>query len=142
MGKQIGLAVVVAVALGIVVMKARSGTSAPVGSPALVAGAVQPANAAAPGAAVVMIADPREADMQCPCGEIIRRVRAAKASGIAVDVFAPDNAAAARRYGVTIVPTVVFLDPGGKVLARHEGESSEILAAITAELAKLEGARR
>ncbi len=142
MGKKIGLAVVVAAALGIVAMKARSGSSAPGASPAPVAGAVRPASGAAAGPAVVMIADPREADMQCPCGEIIRRVRAAKASGIAVDEFAPDDADAARRYGVTIVPTVVFLDPGGKVVARHEGESSEILAAITAGLAKLEGARR
>ena len=142
MGKKIGLAVVALAVAGIVAMKARSGASPPGASPAAVAGPVQPASVASAGPAVVMIADPREADMQCPCGEIIRRVRAAKANGIAVDEFAPDNADAARRYGVTIVPTVVFLDPGGKVLARHEGESSEILTAITAELANLEGARR
>jgi hypothetical protein len=142
MGRKIGLAAVVLAAVGIIALKARPGAPAAGASPVAVAGAAQPASATAAGPAVVMIADPREADMQCPCGEIIRRVRAARASGIAVGEFAPDDADAARRYGVTIVPTVVFLDPGGKVLARHEGESSEILAAITAGLSKLEASKR
>lgn len=142
MGRKIGLALVAVVVLGIVAVKARSGSSPASPAPGVAVGAVQPATAPALGPSVVMIADPREAEMQCPCGEIIRRVRAAKANGVAVDEFAPDDADAARRYAVTIVPTVVFLDPGGKILARHEGESSEILAAITADLAKLEGARR
>ncbi len=142
MGRKIGLALVALIVLGIVAVKARSGSSPTSAAPGATSGAVQPATASAAAPSVVMIADLREADMQCPCGEIIRRVRAAKANGIAVDEFAPDNADAARRYGVTIVPTVVILAPGGKVLARHEGESSEILAAITAGLAKLEGARR
>ncbi len=144
MAKKIGLAVVALVAVGIVAVTARSGSATAGASPAEVpaAGAVKPASATAAGPVVVMIADPREADMQCPCGEIIRRVRAAKAHGVAVDEFAPDDADAARRYGVTIVPTVVFLDTGGKVVARHEGESAEILSAITAGLANLEGARR
>lgn len=142
MGRKIGLAFVALIFLGIVAVKARSGSSPAPPAPGAAVGAVQAATAPDVAPSVVMIADPREADMQCPCGEIIRRVRAAKANGIAVDEFAPDNADAARRYGVTIVPTVVFLDPGGKILARHEGESSEILTAITADLAKLEGARR
>lgn len=140
MGRKIGLAVVALAVIGLVAVKARSGSSTSSPARAAVAGAGLPATAAAP--SVVMVADPREADMECPCGEIIRRVRAAKAHGVAVDEFAPDNADAARRYGVTIVPTVVFLDPGGKVVARHEGESTEILAAITAGLARLEGAHR
>jgi hypothetical protein len=134
MGKKIGLAIVALAVVGIIAVKARSGSSAP--------GAALPASAGAGGPSVVMVADPREAGVRCPCGEIIRRVRAAKASGIAVDEFAPDDASALRRYGVTIVPTVVFLNPAGKVLARHEGESKEILLAITAGLAELEGARR
>lgn len=139
MGKKIGLAVVALAVVGIIAVKARSASSSP---GAAAAGAALPASRATAGPIVVMVADPREADMRCPCGEIIRRVRAAKASGIAVDEFAPDDAGALRRYGVTVVPTVVFLDSAGKVLARHEGESREILATITAGLAKLEGARR
>jgi hypothetical protein len=142
MGRKIGLALVALAAVGILAVKARSGSSPSSPAPAAAAGAVQPASAAAAGPSVVMIADPREADMQCPCGEIIRRVRAAKAHGVAVDEFAPDDADAARRYGVTVVPTVVFLDAGGTIVARHEGESTEILSAIAAGLAKLEGARR
>ncbi len=142
MEKKIGLALVALAVIGIVAVKARSGSSTSAPVPAAVRDAVQPASATATGPSVVMVADPREADMQCPCGEIIRRVRAAKAQGVAVDELAPDNADAARRYGVTVVPTVVFLDPGGKVLARHEGESSESLAAITAGLAKLEAGKR
>ncbi len=130
MGRKIGLVVVALAVVGIVAVKSGSGSASP--------GA---ARKTAAGPSVVMVADPREAEMQCPCGEIIRRVRAAKASGIAVDEFAPGDAAA-RPYGVTIVPTVLFLDPAGKVLARHEGESSDILAAIIAGLERLEGARR
>lgn len=137
MGSRIGLVVVVLAVAGVVALKAAS----PAPAPAAVADPVRPATAPAPGPSVVMVADPREADTQCPCGEIIRRVRAARASGVAVDEFGPDDAEAARRYGVTVVPTVVFLE-GGKVVARHEGESSEILAAITAGLVRLEGARR
>lgn len=142
MARKIGLALVALIVLGIVAVKARSGSSPAPAAPTATAGSHQPATAPAAAPSVVMIADPREADMQCPCGEIIRRVRAAKAVGIAVDEFAPDDADAARRFGVTVVPTVVFLDPSGEVLARHEGESSEVLTAITADLAKLEGARR
>lgn len=140
MGRKIGIAVVALAVIGIVALKVRSGSSTSSSARAAVSGAGPLATVAAP--SVVMVADPREAEMECPCGEIIRRVRAAKAHGVAVDEFAPDNADAARRYGVTIVPTVVFLDPGGKVVARHEGESTEILAAITAGLARLEGPHR
>lgn len=142
MGRKIGLAAVVLAVIGLIAVKTRSGSSASGPSPTVVTAPAQPASATAAGPAIVLIADPREADAQCPCGEIIRRVRAARASGIAVDEFAPDDAAAGRKYGVTVVPTVVFLEPGGKVVARHEGESSEILAAITAGIANLEGARR
>ena len=138
MARKIALAVVALAVVGIIAVKASSRRSP---GPAVVAVAVAP-TATSGRPSVVLVADPREADAQCPCGEIIRRVRAAKASGVVVEELAPDSAEAGRRYGVTIVPTVVFLDPGGKVLARHEGESSEILAAITAGLANLEGARR
>ena len=133
--KRIALAAVVLAVAGIVAFKAstRSTTSKP--TPAsVVASAARPA--------VVLVADGREADSDCDCGRIIRRIRAAKAAGIAVEEFAPDDAAAARRYGVTVVPTVLVLDGSGNVVARREGESAEILAAISADLSKLEGARR
>jgi hypothetical protein len=53
----------------------------------------------------VLVADPREADTECGCGQIIRRVREAKARGVAVQELGPADAGAAR-YGVAVVPTV------------------------------------
>ncbi len=91
--------------------------------------------------AVILVADLREADSDCGCGQIIRRVRAAKAHGVAVAELPPEDAAAAR-YGVTVAPTVLFLGSDGRVVARREGESTETLAAISADLGVLEKARR
>jgi hypothetical protein len=129
--KRIALLVVVVAALAIVAVKARSrGNVAP--TTGAVAGRV----------AVVMVADAREADSDCGCGEIIRRVRAAKARGVAVREVAPDDAEAARRYGVTVAPTVVFLGADSGIIARREGESPETVAAIAADLSRLEETRR
>ncbi len=132
--KRTALAVVVLAIAGIVAFKATRSTSPTPTGKSAVASASRPA--------VVLVADGREADSDCGCGRIIRRVRAAKTAGIAVEEFGPDDAGAARRYGVAVVPTVLILDGNGKVIARREGESSEALAAISADLAKLEGARR
>jgi hypothetical protein len=90
---------------------------------------------------VVLVADPREADTDCGCGQIIRRVRGAKARGVDVQEFAPNDPAAAS-YGVAVVPTVIVLGPDGRVLARREGESGETLASISGDLAALEAQRR
>ncbi len=90
---------------------------------------------------VVLVADPREADSDCGCGQIIRRVREAKARGVQVQEMGPSDPAASR-YGVTVAPTVLVLGSDGRVVSRREGESSEVLAAISAELARLEGPRR
>ncbi len=97
------------------------------------------ARATAP--SVVLVADPREADSDCGCGKIIRRVREAKARGVTVEEFGPGDPSATR-YGVAVVPTVLVMSPDGGVLARREGESGETLAAIDADLAKLEGQKR
>lgn len=137
--KRIALAVVVLAVAGIIAVKVGSRAGTPPAAPA--AGGL---HAAAPAsrASVVLVADMREADTECGCGQIIRRVRAAKAHGVVVREVAPDDAEAGRRYGVTVVPTVVFLDPQGQVVARREGESSETMAALSADLAKLEEAPR
>jgi hypothetical protein len=138
--KRIALAMVVVAVVGIIAVKMSSRTTAT--SPAAVAAI--PAAAASPASrpAVVLVADAREADSDCGCGKIIRRVRAAKAQGVVVEELSPDNADAGRKYGVTVVPSVVFLGPDGQIVARREGESEETLAAVSADLAKLEGARR
>ncbi len=100
--------------------------------------------AAAPRAiapSVVLVADPREADTECGCGLIIRRVRVAKARGVNVVELAPTDPEVAR-YGVSVAPTVLLLGGDGHVVARREGESGETLAAISSDLAALEGHRR
>lgn len=142
LAKRIALVVVGLAVIAIVAVK-TSARRAAAPSPTVVAAAVVPAAvASATRPSVVLVADPREADAQCPCGEIIRRVRAAKAHGVAIEELAPDSPDAGRRYGVTVTPTVLFLDASGHVISRREGESGEILAAVTADLAKLEAARR
>jgi hypothetical protein len=125
MGRRLGLAAVIATAVAVVAYKAverRNGARV---------------SALASGPAVVLVADVREADSGCGCGEIIRRVRAAKARGVSVAELAPDDGAV-RRYGVTVAPTVVFLGKGGQVVSRREGEGSETIAAISADLDRLE----
>ena len=135
--KRISLAIVVVAVIGIIAVKMSSRTP---GSP--VAAAVSVSTVAQSLPAVVLVADSREADTACGCGQIIRRVRAAKAAGVAVEELAPDNADAGRKYGVKVVPTVVFLGSDGQVVARREGESEATVAAISADLSKLEGVRR
>ena len=83
------------------------------------------------------MADLREADDDCPCGEIIRLVRGAKARGVTVREVAPSDAAVTKQYEVTLAPTVLVLDGSGKVVERHEGESSDTVAAIKAALDRL-----
>ena len=137
--KRIALAIVVVAVIGIITVKMNGR------APASPEGSVPAASGTKGGAsrpAVVLVADGREADTDCGCGKIIRRVRDAKAKGVAVEELAPDSAEAGRRYGVTVVPTVVFLDSDGQVVARREGESEGTLAAISADLSKLEGAQR
>lgn len=97
------------------------------------------ARAASP--SVVLVADLREADSECGCGQIIRRVREAKARGVDVQEIGPADPAAAR-YGVTVAPTVLIFDADGRVIVRREGEASDALAEISADLARLEGQKR
>ncbi len=125
MGRRLGLAVVVAAAMAVVAYKTvmkRGEARAP---------------GYARGPAVVLVADVREAETNCGCGEIIRRVRAAKARGVSVAELAPDDEAV-QRYGVTVAPTVVFLGKAGEVVSRREGEGPETIAAISADLDRLE----
>ncbi len=129
MGKRIGLAVVLAATVVVVAYKAAGRR----GEPRL--------PAAARGPAVVLVADAREADSDCGCGEIVRRVRAAKARGVSVAELAPDDGAV-RRYGITVAPTVVFLGTAGEVVSKREGEARETVAAVSAELDRLERAAR
>ena len=93
--------------------------------------------------AVLLFADPREAESACGCGQIIRLVRSAAERGVPVQEVAPgDDAETTRAYRVTVNPTVIFLDQGGRVVARYEGEESDVIAAIRAGLERLPEVRR
>lgn len=103
---------------------------------------VTPQSAVAGGPSVLLFADPREADSADACAEIFRLVRRAGVQGIRVHELAPDKATeAARQHRVTVEPTVLILDASGREVARHEGESSETIAAIRSSLERLQASR-
>ncbi|MCA2979411.1 MAG: hypothetical protein INH37_14125 [Myxococcaceae bacterium] len=94
-------------------------------------------------AQVWLFADPAEADSSCGCGEVFRAVRAAAARGVALREVDPQkDQVAVREHKVTVTPTVLVLDGQGREIGRHEGESSEVLAALRADLEHLQGANR
>lgn len=99
--------------------------------------ASKPGASGSKAASVLLVADPREAGNDCPCGEIIKAVRDAKAKGVRVREVPPGDTLVTRQYKVTVAPTVLILNPDGTEKARHEGESEETLAAIKAALARL-----
>ncbi len=87
---------------------------------------------------ILLVADLKEADTDDPCAEIIRLVRAAAQRGIAVrEIPTGENDPLLRKYRVTVEPAVLLLDGRGNVLARHEGESQETIAALRADLERL-----
>ena len=94
------------------------------------------------GPSILLFADPREADGTDPCAEIFRLVRRAGARGLRVREFASGAASeATRQYHVTVEPTVLVLDASGRVVARHEGESPEVIRALQSSLERLFPAR-
>ena len=125
-GKWIGLAAVLAVAFAIIGYKARS-------SPRQ-----QAASAAAP-PRVLLVANMSEADSPGDaCAEIIHLVHAARERGIAVQELSPGSKSGLlARYHVLTIPTVLILDPNGKVVSRYEGEAQQTVAAIRSQLERL-----
>lgn len=130
--QRIGLVAVAVVASGIVAYKASRSTAVETND------AAQAAQVTAK-PIVLLFADLREADADEPCGEIIRAVRSAGQRGVQVREVPPADADTERRYGVTVAPTVLFLDEQGAVAARFEGEGREVVDGIKANLAKLTG---
>ncbi len=92
---------------------------------------------------VLLFADLSEAETSDGCGQIIRLVRAAASRGVPVREVAPgQDAALTRTYRVTVNPTVLILDAGGRVVVRHEGEASAVIEAIRAGLDRQPGTRK
>ncbi len=137
--RAVGLVALVAAIVGVVSYKSQA-----------LAGDAQPKTAAVGGASkqapsprVVLVADLREAEEECGCGQIIRMVRAAAQKGVAVREVDPQkDPEAARQYGVTVAPAVVLLDEKGQVSQRLVGEDSETREAIRQALARLEPAAK
>jgi hypothetical protein len=87
---------------------------------------------------VLLVADLEEAGTDDPCAEIIRLVRAAGQRGVRVrEIPSGETDPVIRKYRVTVEPTVLVLDSSGGVLARHEGESRQTIAAIRSDLDRL-----
>lgn len=129
--RWLGLVVIVALAGVVLTAKARrsSSTLVPIASVSSRADA-----------RILLFADPGEAKASCGCGEVFRSVRAAAARGVTIQEIAPrQNVSVAREHRVTVEPTVLMLDGQGHELRRYEGESTETLAAIRADLERLVG---
>ena len=125
-GKWIGLAAVAFAAVSIVTYKAQVTLRTPTAD----ADALP---------RVLLVADLREADSEGDaCAEIIRSVRAARTRGVAVQELDPGTKSdLLRRYQILTVPTVLILDPNGKVLSRFEGEGRQIVTALRIQLDQL-----
>jgi hypothetical protein len=124
--KWVGLAAVLAVAFAIIGYKARSSPH-------------QQASNVPASPRVVLVANMSEADSPGDnCAEIIRLVRSARERGIPVEELSPDSKSELiARYHVLTIPTVLILDPDGKVVSRFEGETSQTVAAVHAQLGRL-----
>lgn len=122
----VGLAAVLAIAFAIIAYKARSSPHQ------------EDSSVAAP-PRVLLVADMREADSPGDaCAEIIHLVQAARERGIAVEELSPGSKSElVARYHVLTIPTVLILDPDGKVVARYEGESQQTVAGIRSQLLRL-----
>ena len=99
---------------------------------------------AAPGSStkptVVVVADFREADAPCGCGDIIRLARGVASKGISVREVPPGgDRNLIERNHIKALPTVLVLDAAGAVLARYEGESKQTADALRANLEKIVG---
>lgn len=125
--KLIGALVVFALAGGLVAWREahRSRGTAPERSPT---GATR----------VVLFVDLGEICAGEGCGEIIRTVRDARKRGVFTEeVDARDPGDRAKLYRLLVAPTVVVLDGSGRELKRLEGESTDTVQAIRAELDRL-----
>jgi hypothetical protein len=134
--KWIGLILICALATGVLLAKQLRGPqpASPAGNAVASAGST---------ALVLLFANPAEAESSCGCGEVFRAVRAAAARGVSVrEVDPAQNRDLMKQHRVLVEPTVLVLDEQGRERRRHEGESSDVLAAIRTDLDGLSGSTR
>jgi sugar/nucleoside kinase (ribokinase family) len=100
--------------------------------------ATEPEPSPAGATRVVLFVDLSEVGEEEGCGAIIRAVRDARKRGVATEeVDTRDPGDRAKRYRLLVAPAVVVLDGSGRELKRLEGESSDTVRAIRAELDRL-----
>jgi hypothetical protein len=136
--KWLGMVLICALATGVLLAKQLRDPQT-----ASHAGSTAASAAATAQAQVLLFADPSEAESSCGCGEVFRAVRAASARGVSVRELDPaQNRDVMRQYRVLVEPTVLVLDQQGREIRRHEGESSDVVAAIRTDLDRLSGTMR
>ena len=93
----------------------------------------------APGASLLLFADPREAESSCGCAEVIRLARSAGgAPSIGFrEIDTRERQPESKRYGVRVSPTVIILDEDGIEMARFEGESPDVILKLREALSSL-----
>lgn len=124
--KWVGLAAVALLVGGVLAVK--QGERSPDASAAAATDAPQ----------VLLLADMSEAGGADGCARIIKAVQSAEQRHVRVAQFEPgDTSPLLTRYRVLVSPTVLLIAPDGKVSARFEGESPEIIAAVESRLAQV-----
>jgi hypothetical protein len=126
-----GLACVAILVVAVIALKQRGGTALaePVGKGAL---------SSTP--SVLLVADLREANDKCICGEMIRAVRAAGKRGLPVTELTPESRSdLLKRYRVLTAPAVLILDRSGHEVSRYEGETQDTLTALNTRLDEMTG---
>jgi hypothetical protein len=123
--KWVGVALVLVIIGGIIVLKARS--------------AKQSSSASGNGTAqVLLVATPAQAASRTRCGQIVRLVRTAGEHGVKVEELTPDSKSELLgRYHVLKTPTVLIFGQDGTVRSRFEGEQPETLAALQSEMQRM-----
>lgn len=130
--RWIGIAAVLAIAVGIAAYKSSNRRDMAKADSAQVGAAAAPAPG---GSSVVLVADLGEANDPCVCGKIIRSVRSAGAKGVPVKEVDPEKSPElASTYKALVSPVVIILDGNGKEVRRFEGESNDTFASIQSAL--------
>jgi hypothetical protein len=126
----IGVTVIVIMVAAVLVTKQIRASSRAPAAPEITA---TPAATTRP--QVLLFADQGLAESTCGCGQVFRVVRGAAARGVSVREVDPEqDQDLVKQHRVTVEPTVVVLDAQGREIRRHEGETSDVLAAIRGDL--------
>lgn len=90
---------------------------------------------------VVMAINLGEDEEQGGCGDVIHAVRAVAKRGVRTREIdtrnKSDMEAASKKYRIVVEPTVVLLDDSEHEVRRYEGESSDTITALKADLEQM-----